>query len=269
MKATADSPALTSIVTADSRAPVFQIVYWLRAAYGFARYLCRTILRHTVALIFGLLVAPVEIGFLAIFQKSFFTPARLAFVAPGLTFYTILATTLVSTPCHMVMMKETKLLRRFRASPLPTSALAVGMVCGSGMVSLTSSVATYLVAHAVSSVPFPEHLFATALVWVIALATMASYGMVVASLFSRVQNAIAAALPVLFLNIGLSGLLFQPGAMPRGVSYMSWVTPARPMCDWLRAVATSQPTPVSWEPALALVWLATLGWLAVRRFEWE
>lgn len=269
MKAMTETSAFVTIAAVQRPSPGFQIVFWLRAAGGFARYLCRTILRHTVALIFGLAVAPVEIAFLGIFLKTFFTPERLAFVAPGLAFYTILATTLVSTPCHMVMMKETKLLRRFRASPLPTSALATGMVCGSGMVSLISSAATYLVAHFVCRVPFPDLLIATAAVWVLALVTMASFGMVVASAFSRVQNAIATALPMLFLNIGLSGLFFPPGAMPRGLSIVSWVTPARPMCDWLRAVAMNRPTPFAWEPALALVWFAVLGWLAVRRFEWE
>lgn len=242
------------------------LLYWLGVTTAFGGYMFRNITRQVMAVVFDIIAAPLQAGMLAVFATRY-SAEQLAYLTPGLVFYSVLATSLVSTPGQVVTLKDAKLLRRFRTSPAPTSAILAGIAAAVALVALCGSVLTLIVSRVVSDVPLPPNLAAFFGVWLIGSLTMTAAGLLIANFISRPGNAVALALPILFLSIGLSGL-YATGPQTGLLAQLGFLHPARPVCDWLRATALGTSIPI-WEPLLSLSWLGVLGWLSVRSFKWE
>ena len=262
----------TGGVPADARATDLALlrsraIQWGRAAFAFSRYMFRSTVRNAVATLFNLVLGPVQVVFLPLSPAFAAFPERLASLPAAMAFWALLNTTLVSSGMVVIAWREARLLRRFRASPLPESALLAGVVGGNAAVAGLAALLVYLVAWITAGHPPPANPLAAAAVWAVALYTMTALGLLLSRFLSRPQSAIAVLLPFLFFHMGMSGVYDVP--FPPEVEWLTFVSPARPAFDWFRAVALDQPLPYAWEPWLVLIWCAGLGWLAARWFRWE
>ena len=264
----ADTSAVATPAGVAGAAPLHsRAVLWGRAAFAFSRYTFRSTVRNAVATLFDLVMGPLQVVFLPFTAMFSASPERLASLPAAMTFWALLNTTLVSSSMVLVSWKELRLLRRFRASPMPESALLAGVVGGNAAVAGLAAVLVYGVAWVTGGHPPPANPLAAAAVWAIGLYTMTALGLLLSRFLSRPQSAIAVLLPFLFFHIGMSGV--YPVPFPPEVEWLTFVSPARPAFDWFRAVALGQPLPYAWEPWLVLAWCAVLGWLAARWFRWE
>ena len=263
-----DTSAVSTHAGVANAAPLHsRAVLWARAAFAFSRYTFRSTVRNAVATLFDLVMGPLQVVFLPLTAMFSASPERLASLPAAMTFWALLNTTLVSSSMVVVSWKELRLLRRFRASPMPESALLAGVVGGNAAVAGLAAVLVYAVAWVTGGHPPPANPLAAAAVWAVGLYTMTALGLLLSRFLSRPQSAIAVLLPFLFFHIGMSGV--YPVPFPPEVERLTFISPARPAFDWFRAVALDQPLPYAWEPWLVLVWCVVLGWLAARWFRWE
>ena len=242
-------------------------IRWGRAAAAFSRYTFRSTVRNAIATLFDLVMGPVQVIFLPLTPLFSGSPERLASLPAAMTFWALLNTTLVSSSMVVIGWREFRLLRRFRASPMPESALLAGVVGGNAAVAGLAALLVYGVAWVTAGHPPPANPVAAAAVWAVSLYTMTALGLLLSRFLSRPQSAIAVLLPFLFFHIGMSGV--YPVPFPPEVEWLTFVSPARPAFDWFRAAALDQPLPYAWEPWLVLAWCVVLGWLAARWFRWE
>ena len=264
----ADTSAVSTPAGVANAAPLHsRAVLWARAAFAFSRYTFRSTVRNAVATLFDLVMGPLQVVFLPFTAMFSASPERLASLPAAMTFWALLNTTLVSSSMVVVSWKELRLLRRFRASPMPESALLAGVVGGNAAVAGLAAVLVYAVAWVTGGHPPPANPLAAAGVWAVGLYTMTALGLLLSRFLSRPQSAIAVLLPFLFFHIGMSGV--YPVPFPPEVEWLTFISPARPAFDWFRAVALDQPLPYAWEPWLVLAWCVVLGWLAARWFRWE
>lgn len=246
------------------------VSFWAKGAWHWTFYCARTTLTSPIAFIFDVAYAPmiVIVASTSIVQNSV---SGRTFLTASMAFLAVLASALVSLAGLIVGHKERHLLKRFRASPMPTSALIFGFIAGSAVPALLSAILAYMVAHWFFGVPWPANIGLTAISWFAALLVIALMAVILSSFMRRVKTVTSMVMPLFFVIIGISGLFYPIKLSPKWLQVISWLSPTRPASDWFITSATNSSfvSMYGWEPILLVGWILGLFIVAVRYFKWD
>ncbi|HZU76267.1 MAG TPA: ABC transporter permease [Dehalococcoidia bacterium] len=171
----------------------------------------------------------------------------------------------------LVTQRETKLLRRLGATPLPRAIVISAQVTQRVVISLLQAVILIAVGRVFFHVSFSHDLPMLGLFLLLGTLAFVAMGFIVGSAAATQETAMPLvqfiALPMLFL----SGIFFPVDAGPAFLHPLTAVMPLTYLADALRQ-ATVQATAVSplWVDGAVLAgWLAVSFALSVRLFRWE
>lgn len=254
----------------DANRSTNAFVFWFRGMWHWSLYNLRENLTSPIALIFDVLYAPAIVG---VGSLTFAKPhmETKVFLTSGMVFLAMLASAVVSLAGIIVSHKERHLLKRFRATPLPTSALITGFFLGVAWTSLISASLCYVVGHEWFAIPWPHNIGVSLIAWLSALVSTSLISIIISSFVRRTKSVMSLTMPLFFVLIGVSGLFYPMKLSPKWLQVASWFLPTRPASDWLIRSTTQSPFVhlYSWEPWLLLGWIVVLAVIAIRIFQWD
>jgi len=240
-----------------------QKAYWRNPASAFFTFAFPLIF----LVIFASLNSGVTLDFLdGLPYNQFYIPAIIAFGIMSAT-YTQLAITLS-------LRRDSGVLKRARATPLPAWALVGGLVGSSVVVSLLITALTTALGILAYGVTFPGHWLALALALVVGAATFCAVGVMVSTFVPNADAAPAVVNAVFFPVLFLSGTFFP---LPP-TSVLSRIADFFPVRHFTSAVfAAFDPrlpggvgSGFAWtDVGVLALWGAIAAAIAVRRFRWE
>ncbi|QQE80169.1 ABC transporter permease [Alicyclobacillus sp. SO9] len=250
--------------------PLNSLKFWIEGTWNWAMYCFRENLTSPIAFIFDVVYAPamVVVGSVSFAHDS--ASARI-FLTAGMVFLAVLASAVVSLSGIIVSHKERHLLKRFRATPMSTSAIIVGFFGGSAATALLSAILSYIVAHWMFNVPWPMSMGLTIVSWIGVLVSSALVAVTLSSFLNRVKTSMSLMMPLFFVFIGVSGLFYPMKLSPRWLQIISWFSPTRPASDWFIKSATHSTFVhlYSWEPYVLIAWIIGLSLVSVASFKWD
>lgn len=193
-----------------------------------------------------------------------------SFYAATMAIYGSAVTSFVNMPQGIAEERERGVLKRTRATPLPTGVMLAGRVVAALVVSLLTLLAIALLATAMYSPPVPTAWPVGLLVFVVSATTFAIVGLAVASLVHSAQAVLGATLGTLLPLCFISDIFVVGVDLPDVLDAISWFFPlrhaARAMTDSVSTIAS----PFPWmHLAVILAWAAVGVVVIATRFRSE
>lgn len=186
-----------------------------------------------------------------------------SFFAATMTIYGSAVTSFVNMPQGLAEDRERGVLKRTRATPLPTGVLLAGRVAAALVVSLLTLAAIVVLTTAMYSPPLPPGWPVGLLVLVVAATTFAIVGLAVASMVHSAQAVLGATLGTLLPLCFISDIFVAGVQLPDVLDRVSWFFPlrhaARAMTDSVASVAS----PFPWGHLAVLAAWAAAGTLVI------
>lgn len=243
-----------------------------------ARYDLRAELRNPAAVFFGLALPVI---FLLIFATIFgaeTVPAGAgevslaAYSVPGIVALGIISNTYVNLAIGMTFRRESGLLKRLRATPLPLTALILGRVAIQVALAFVIAAVIALVGYLLYGVETPlDAMPALVLVIAVGSAAFAALGFALSAAIPGEDAAPAitnvTVLPLYFI----SGVFFPVDQAPAWLGAVASVFPVKPLVDGLVAAfgPGGVPSTVPWlDLAVLAAWGLAGAALAWRFFRW-
>lgn len=192
------------------------------------------------------------------------------FFLPGMLGFSVVATALSNLAISLPIQRDQLILKRLRATPIPTVIFLGGKVVMATIVILTQSVVMLLVGWLFFNLTLPYSMIAVAL-WLIAGSTVFSaIGFAVAGLIPTGDAAPAIVNAVYLPMVFLGGAFFPTASMPRLLRVVAAALPLTYFIDEVRAAFYGDTSVNGGAIALGvlLVWLLGSGLVALRTFRW-
>jgi ABC-2 type transport system permease protein len=192
--------------------------------------------------------------------------SALQYYIPTIGVLSVLASCYGQLAVALAARRQSGVLKRVRATPLPAWAYFAGLLAHCVLVSVID-IALIVGVGRLYGVPFPSHWLAIAVTLVLGAATFCSLGVAAASVISNAEAAPAVAQLVLFPLMFISGT-YMPihSALLDRVS--GWL-PVRPFTQALTS-PFAQHTGTDWRHLAVLAAWGGLGAIvATRRFRWD
>jgi ABC-2 type transport system permease protein len=194
------------------------------------------------------------------------------YFAPGLIAFAVLATCLLALVVELVVARETGVLKRRRAQPVPAWALVGGRTLAAVATSLAAGAVLLVVATNGYDAQVPAAAVPALAIMVVAGAASLS---ALAYALSTVIRSSAAAQPVVAI-IALplylvSGVFFPASRLPRGLDAAAHVLPLEHLAHGLRHAVLPAAGGLrieSTDLGVLIAWAVAGLVIAVRRFEW-
>ncbi|MGI8760629.1 MAG: ABC transporter permease [Jatrophihabitantaceae bacterium] len=166
----------------------------------------------------------------------------------------------------LAIRRQTGILKRVRATPVPTWTYFAGLVAHCIVISIVE-VALIIGIGALYGVPLPSHWLAIIVTLVLGAASFCTLGVAVASLIRNSEAAPAVVQFILFPLVFISGTYFP---IHSGVlNTIADIFPVRPFNEALIG-PFSRHTGFDWSHlGVLLVWGVAGGVVAIRRFRWD
>jgi ABC-2 type transport system permease protein len=194
-----------------------------------------------------------------------------AFLEAGMIGYGVASTAFAGLAITMVIRRESGVLKRVRATPLPSSTYLVAVLVSTFITFLVEASLLILLGRLLFSVPFPGDPFSLFLVLVIGAAAFAAMGLGLTG-FVRSAEGSSAVVNFVYLPMAIiSGTFFTPKEYPGFLRAIANVLPLTYFTKLTRDVMVlhhhiwSEATSV----AIVLLWGAFGLVLALRRFSWQ
>ena len=186
--------------------------------------------------------------------------------------YGAAVTAYVNMPAALAEDRERGVLKRVRATPLPTWALLVGRVVGAARGRAAHPCVIAAVAGLLFRPPLPQAWPGAVVTFVVATVCFAVLGLAVMSLVGSAQAVIGVSLGTLLPLSFVSDIFVVGVTFPAVLEFVSWVFPlrhaARAMAESVSVNATGWG--LSWGHLAVLVaWTAAGALVVARRFRWE
>lgn len=166
----------------------------------------------------------------------------------------------------LAIRRQTGILKRIRATPLPAWSYFVGLVAHCVILSIIE-VVLIIGVGALYGVPLPSHWAAIILTLVLGAASFCALGVAVASLIRNAEAAPAVVQFILFPLIFLSGTYFPIHSTV--LNHIADVFPVRPFNQALIG-PFARHTGYDWNDlGVLLAWGVIGAFVAVRRFRWD
>ena len=192
------------------------------------------------------------------------------FFLPGMLGFSVIATAFSNLAISVPIQRDRLILKRLRATPLPTLVYLGGKLLMAVLVILVESALMLLVGWLLFGLTIPRDLLSLALALVIGAAVFSALGFALAGVIpngdaaSPIVNAVY--LPMTFLG----GAFFPTESMPRFLTAIAQALPLTHFIALLRAIALDgRSVFASWTPlAVLALWCLGAILVAYRTFRW-
>jgi ABC-2 type transport system permease protein len=193
------------------------------------------------------------------------------FLQAGMIGYGVAATCFAGLGITLVIRRESGVLKRLRATPLPAFDYVVAVLTSVFVVVLIEAIVIVAIGRLFYSVPLPHTPFSLLAVLVIGAASFAAMGIGVTGLVKTAEGS-SAVINAIFLPMAIiSGTFFSPHSGPEVLKVIAAILPLTHFTDLTRNVMLhrqhvwSSPADI----AVVLAWgvVGLLG--AVRGFRWQ
>jgi ABC-2 type transport system permease protein len=197
-------------------------------------------------------------------------PAPWALLA-GMLGYGAANTAFAGLAILLIARREGGILKRIRATPLPTATYLVAVLMSIMLVFALQAVALFVLGHLLKSTPWPHHLVSLVLTLALGAAAFAGLGVAITG-FIRSLEGSSAALNVIVLPMAfLCGSFGERQRYPAVLRAIGDVLPLKYLLDAVNAVYLHGQE--VWDEPTAVAVLAGWGALgilvAIRKFRWE
>jgi ABC-2 type transport system permease protein len=189
----------------------------------------------------------------------------------GMTGYGAANTAFAGIAITLVIRREEGILKRLRATPLPSSVLLSAILVSTLIVFALQTVTLFVLGRLVYGTPFPDRILSMAAAVVLSAACFAALGVATASLIRSSEGSSAAVNLILLPMAFLSGSFGPTRHLPQALQAIGDVLPLKyaiRLVDvvYLRGEAVwTQPTAI----AMLAGWGAAGAVVAIRKFRWE
>jgi ABC-2 type transport system permease protein len=240
-----------------------------------ARYDVRAFLRNKQARYFTLILPVIlMVVFVGVFGNHAVGPAHAkasTYYVPGLSALAVIAASFVNLVISITDQRESGVLKRRRATPVPASVL----IAGRTLTAMAISLATLTVLVTVGRVAYGVHLPASAIPAVALTAVLgsAAFCALAYALSTRIGSADAAQPIVQAIMVPLyfiSGVFVPSANLPRWLHDLAQLFPVEHLADALHhAYQPGAGSGLVWSDlAVLALWAAAGLALAIRRFTW-
>jgi ABC-2 type transport system permease protein len=244
-------------------------VGWGRAAWRQYRLERRMFWRNPSAAFFNFLLPLVFLGlFGAIFSDS---EANLQVIVPGIAGMSVMSTTFSALAMNLTYLREAGVLKRVRATPLPTSAYLAG-IGGNAVTNTAIQIAIVTTVGAtVFGLDWPPDPLALVVFVVVGVWCFAAMGVALSHAIPNFDSAPAYVNAVFLPMIFISGVFYDADNAPAVLYDIAEVLPLKHLIDGLSgAMVTGEGVADNLVALLVLgIWAAGATVLAIRGFSWE
>jgi ABC-2 type transport system permease protein len=197
-------------------------------------------------------------------------PAAWALLA-GMLAYGAANTAFAGLALILIARRELGILKRIRATPLPTAAYIAAVLASIMIVFALQAASLFVLGHVLKSTPWPTHLISLVLALALGAAAFAGLGIGITG-FIRSLEGSSAALNVIVLPAAfLSGSFGERRHYPAALRAIGDVLPLKYLVDAINAIYLHKRE--LWDKPTAVAVLAAWGALgivvAARKFRWE
>ena len=202
--------------------------------------------------------------------KIYGRPAPWALLA-GMLGYGAANTAFAGLAILLITRREVGILKRIRATPLPTGTYLVAVLGSIMFVFALQAAALFVLGHLLKSTPWPSHVLSLVLTLALGAGAFAGLGVAITG-FIRSLEGSSAALNVIVLPMAfLSGSFGATRHYPRALRAIGDVLPLKYLLDAINAVYLHGRE--LWDKPTAVAVLAAWGifgiLVAMRKFRWE
>jgi ABC-2 type transport system permease protein len=202
--------------------------------------------------------------------RIFGVPASHALLA-GMIGYGAANTAFAGIAISLVIRREDGILKRLRATPLPTWVLLVGVLISTLIVFAVETVALFVLGSLVYGTPFPDTFLSLAGAVVLSAACFAALGFATASLLRSSEGASAAVNVILLPMAFISGSFGETRHLPAFLRAVAAVLPLKYAIELVNAVYLrgEHVWEKPWAVAMLVAWGIAGAIVALLKFRWE
>jgi ABC-2 type transport system permease protein len=194
-----------------------------------------------------------------------------SYLLAGMLGYGIVATVFAGLSIVLVIRRESGVLKRLRATPLPAPTYIAAMLATFVLAFAVEVVCLIVIARALFDVPVPERPLSLTLALLLGAAAFCALGVGLAALMRSAEGASAVVNAIYLPMSFLSGAFFSPESFPDFLRAIAGVLPLTYFIRLVRDVMLRGDSIASeWESvAVVAAWGAAGLVVAIRRFRWE
>jgi ABC-2 type transport system permease protein len=197
-------------------------------------------------------------------------PASWALLA-GMLGYGAANTAFAGLALILISRRELGILKRIRATPLPTATYLVAVIASIMIVFALQAASLFVLGRLLKSTPWPTHLLSLVLALALGAAAFAGLGLAITGFIRSLEGSSAALNLVVLPAAFLSGSFGTTRHYPRALRAIGDVLPLKYLLDAVNAIYLHGRQ--LWDKPAAVAVLA--GWgafgiaVALRKFRWE
>jgi ABC-2 type transport system permease protein len=197
-------------------------------------------------------------------------PAAWALLA-GMLAYGAANTAFAGLALILIARRELGILKRIRATPLPTAAYIAAVLASIMIVFALQAASLFVLGHLLKSTPWPTHLISLVLALALGAAAFAGLGIGITGFIRSLEGSSAALNVVVLPAAFLSGSFGERRHYPAALRAIGDVLPLKYLVDAINAIYLHKRE--LWDKPTAVAVLAAWGALgivvAARKFRWE
>jgi ABC-2 type transport system permease protein len=197
-------------------------------------------------------------------------PASWALLA-GMLGYGTANTAFAGLALLLISRRELGILKRIRATPLPTSTYIAAVLVSIMIVFALQAASLFVLGHLLKSTPWPTHFFSIVLALALGAAAFAGLGVAITGFVRSLEGSSAALNLVVLPAAFLSGSFGERRHYPAALRAIGDVLPLKYLLDAVNGIYLHQRE--IWDEPTAVAVLAAWGafgiLVAMRKFRWE
>jgi ABC-2 type transport system permease protein len=193
------------------------------------------------------------------------------FLEAGMLGYGLVSTAFAGLAIFMVIRRESGILKRVRATPLPPAAY-IGAVLTSTLIAFAlNAVAIIAIGRGLFSVPLPRQWLSLVLILLFGALAFAAMGLGLTVVVKSAEGSSATVNAIYLPMSFISGAFFSPHSFPRLLQYVADVLPLTYFIRLTRDVMLhDHQVWDNWgDVAVVAAWGAVGAFVAATRFRWE
>jgi ABC-2 type transport system permease protein len=193
------------------------------------------------------------------------------YLLAGMLGYGVVATVFAGLSIVLVIRRESGVLKRLRATPLPAPTYIGAMLITFLLAFGLEVLCLIVLARTMFDVPFPERPLSLALAVLLGAAAFSALGIGLSALMRSAEGASAVVNAIYLPMAFLSGSFFSPHSFPEFLRALADVLPLTYFIRLVRDVMLhGDPIWSEWESVAVVAGWGALGLIvAIRRFRWE
>jgi ABC-2 type transport system permease protein len=193
------------------------------------------------------------------------------YLLAGMLGYGVAATAFAGLAITLVIRRESGVLKRLRATPLPAWAYVGGVLGSTLFVFGLEAVVLVALGRGLFGVPVPDHLFSLAVTLLVGAVAFASLGLALTAAVKSAEGSSAVVNAIYLPMTFISGSFFSPHSFPQFLRAIGDVLPLTYFIKLVRDVMLRGHEFWTHPSSIAVVagWGAAGALIALRSFRWE